>query len=315
MLWTTATSAASLLALASTIASPMAPPAAAPAAAPDHAPAAAPLAAWTLRFEPQTLDLGDMVAGVKKTGTITVRNVGAAPAQVSRIVPACGCTTTSAPPRDPVPPGAAFTVDIAVDPGIKSGVALSKMVTFQVDGCEPQKLAIKGQVRTHVAMEPEVLEAVAGMDAKVSTLKLESRDDIPFTVIGVSPPGFATVPAGADLRREIAIDWNKWRSAGRPEKLTIATDHPDAAQLFILVKPSPAVSMFRLPGAAGERTDQTQARQDEVLLEIDRALAQSVGVGGFALKIHRETGMLFAYGSDAQLAVVRQVVDQNKAVR
>ena len=48
-----------------------------------------------IRFEPEVLNLGEMSAEVAKTGTIKVVNVLDVPVTITKIVPGCGCTTTS----------------------------------------------------------------------------------------------------------------------------------------------------------------------------------------------------------------------------
>ncbi|MCE9620503.1 MAG: DUF1573 domain-containing protein [Planctomycetes bacterium] len=275
----------------------------------------------SLRFEPAQLDLGEMVAGQKKTGKLTVFNAGDKPVKILRIVPACGCTTISAAPAEAVAPGAHFDIDITIDPGAKTGIPLSKKITFQVEGAAAQPFTITGFVKTFVAVKPEVLEVSDASEAAPTRVTLESKEGVPFLVTGVKPDGVATLPAGtagSGLHQEFLIDWKAWRAAGSPPKLTIVTNHANAEQLILMVKSTPATALFRLQEA--QRADastqrQVEEAQDQVILAIDSALEKQGGTGGLSMKIHRETGTLFVHGSDAQIAVVKQVVDASGAGR
>ena len=97
------------------------------------APSKAPLVATTptvaapvdarqaIKFEPEILNLGEMSAEVAKTGKIKITNILDKPVKISKIVPGCGCTTTTAPPGE-IAPGASAEIDITLKPGAKAGI-------------------------------------------------------------------------------------------------------------------------------------------------------------------------------------------------
>ena len=81
-----------------------------------------------LRFAPETIEYGEVEPGKPVTAKLTITNISGAPITVEGIKGGCGCTTVTAPPKDPVAAGASFTVDVTMDPGTKPGVALVKPV-------------------------------------------------------------------------------------------------------------------------------------------------------------------------------------------
>lgn len=113
------------------------------------APAAAPSASEPrmLRFAPETIEFGEVDPGKPVTATLTITNVSGAPVTVEGIKGGCGCTTVTAPPKDPVAPGASFTVEVTMDPGKKPGVALVKPVYVTLVGGTVESMQIKAKVK------------------------------------------------------------------------------------------------------------------------------------------------------------------------
>jgi ankyrin repeat protein len=214
-----------------------APPAsiAAPQQAPGAAPAAPVDSRQAIAFIPAVLDLGEMQADVAKTGKITIKNVVDKPIKVTKIVPGCGCTTTSAPP-DMIQPGATADIDITLKPGAKAGVPLTKMVTFQIEGFAPQMLTVKGDVKAYIKLSSEMIDGPTSPDAPPAVIKLTSVDNVPFKVQGAQPDVLASIPADSKLEHEVQIDWKKWEATGSSVKISIATDNPKAPQLPVIVK-------------------------------------------------------------------------------
>ncbi|MBL9141383.1 MAG: DUF1573 domain-containing protein, partial [Phycisphaerae bacterium] len=90
-----------------------------------------------IRIEPSPLDLGEMSPEVAKTGKVKITNITNHPVRIIRIQPACGCTTTTAPPGA-IEPGASTEIDITIKPPAQGGHPLAKNVTFQVQDHPPQ---------------------------------------------------------------------------------------------------------------------------------------------------------------------------------
>jgi hypothetical protein len=112
--------------------------------APAGAAAAAPR---VLRFTPETIEYGEVEAGTPVTATLTITNISNAPVTVEAIKGGCGCTTVTAPPKQPVAPGASVTVSVTMDPGTKPGASLVKPVHVTLAGGEVQSMQIKAKVK------------------------------------------------------------------------------------------------------------------------------------------------------------------------
>ena len=112
--------------------------------APAGAPAAAPR---VLRFAPETIEYGEVDPGTPVTATLTITNISNAPVTVEAIKGGCGCTTVTAPPNQPIAPGASFTVSVTMDPGTKPGMSLVKPVHVTIAGGGVQSMQIKAKVK------------------------------------------------------------------------------------------------------------------------------------------------------------------------
>ena len=196
-----------------------------------------------VRFEPATLDLGDMTADIPKTGKVKIFNISDKPITVTKAVPGCGCTTPTWP-KDPILPGEYGETEITLKPGQKAGIKLSKRVTFQIEGAPPAILTVEGNVVAFVTISPDLIEAPSptekGAEALIKSgeIVLESVDGTPFKVIESAPPIIKDMSPDAALKQVVHIDWDAWAATGKGPKLAIRTDHPKAANLMLIVKRS-----------------------------------------------------------------------------
>jgi len=188
-----------------------------------------------IRFEPEILNLGEMSADVAKTGKIKVVNVLDKPVRITKIVPGCGCTTTTAPP-DQLAPGASAEVDITLKPGAKAGIQLTKMVTFQIEGHAPQMLTVKGDVKAYIELSQDMIDGPTSPDAAPATIKMKSVENTPFKITSVLPEVLVSNPTDSKVEHEVQIDWKKWEATGSSVKISIMTDNPKSPQLSVLVK-------------------------------------------------------------------------------
>jgi len=286
--------------------------AAVPSAGTPPSPSAAPAgldlsaAEAPIEFSPGTLDLGELIAGTIGTGTVKVTNCGTAAIRVKEIKPACGCTTVSAPPKDSIAPGASFDVSLSIDPGKKTGVSFSKKVAFILDDGSTRSLTIRGSVKAYVAMTPALIEGSEIPTHAHAVLSLESRDGVAFSMIGIEPAGLEmAAPREPSLAHRVSIDWDSWRRVGRPEQIILRTDHPHAPSIAVPVRLAPTVASLRIPVA---RDDADAASQDAIIHEVDRVLRGRTLSDEFAVKLHRETGLLFVHGTPEEVTLVRTAV-------
>lgn len=189
-------------------------------------------------FEPAILDLGEMQADIPKTGKLMIRNVTDKPVTIARAIPGCGCTTANAP-KEPIAPGAAVEMEITLKPGPKQGVHMSKRVTFQIEGAAPIILTVEGQVVAYVTITPDMIEGPAPTgDAGKNDGKLviSAVDGQAFKITGVNPPVISNINPDAATEHILNIDWPKWEEQGRAIKVTVATDHPKASAVSVMIK-------------------------------------------------------------------------------
>ena len=189
-------------------------------------------------FDPPILDLGEMQADVPKTGKLIIRNVTDKPVTIARAIPGCGCTTANAP-KDPIPAGGFTEMEITLKPGPKQGVKMSKRVTFQIEGAAPVILTVEGNVAAYVTITPDVIEGPAKADAAGNLdgkLIVAAADGQEFKITGVNPPVISNISPDAAKEHILNIDWAKWEEQGRAIKVTIATDHPKASSVSVMIK-------------------------------------------------------------------------------
>lgn len=295
-----------LLGLAAAAAAASAPPPAGEGGSTDRADSPQQAA---LRFDPPTLDLGEMIAGQPKSAMLTVTNASDAPVTVASMKGGCGCTTLGAHPAEAIPSGASFSVEVTVDPGMRTGISLRKPVHVKLDDGRIETMHVVGRVKTVIAVAPDQIEAVGPIAEITASLALESVDGVPFRVTGSTPSGLVVAqrPDGASGRFEIELDLGAWERAGRPPNVTLSTDRADARQLAIPVKFADAVALFRLPVAqVGSARDESV--QDALLRDIDARVPASSRSTQFRMRLHRESGMLFVHGTAADLDAVRAAV-------
>jgi ankyrin repeat protein len=201
-----------------------------------------------IKFSPDPLDLGEMTAGVAKTGTVTLMNNSSEAVTITKAIPGCGCTTLGWP-KDPIPPGGSADIDITLKPGPKQGVRLKKRVTFQIEGHPSQVLNVEGDVAAYVTIKPDIISARLDDDSLSEDIVLESADGTAFMVTGIEPPVVLDADKETALKHTMHLDWEAWEEAGRPVKIAFKTDHPKASQVTALVKRRPnAPKMPNQPG-------------------------------------------------------------------
>ncbi len=194
-----------------------------------------------IRFEPQTLDLGEMVVQVPSRGTVRLVNVTDAPVRIERSVPRCGCTALGTPDA-PIAPGEFAELEITMSPGSRPGIRLSKNITFVIEGYEPQVYTVGGNVTAFVSVTPDIVNAPASPDnvsaAESGRIKVASSDGTPFIITAANPAVFGQLPTEAALEHDLEIDWAAWQESRRPVRVQLATDHPKAATVAFTVRRS-----------------------------------------------------------------------------
>ncbi len=188
-----------------------------------------------IRFDPPTLDLGEMQPDVPKPGKIKLVNTGTEEVRILKAIPGCGCTTAGWP-KDPIPAGGFAEVEITLKPGPKQGQRLSKKVTFQVEGHAPILLTVEGTVAEYIHLSPDIIDAPTPEKPSEGAITLTSKDGTPFKLVGSNPDILVEKSFDAKTEQVVHVDWKRWEELGRGIKLTLNTDHPKSPNLSLIVK-------------------------------------------------------------------------------
>lgn len=189
--------------------------------------------------------------------------------------------------------------------------------------CAPQTLELgemtPGQPKTmpftvtNTGTDPMVVESVKG-GCGCTTVTAPPKGPIApggsFTVEVTVDPG---KKGGIDLVKPLYVTY----AGGRVESVQIkgkvkAADPavPPAIDASGAGATSSRVSLFRLPAAGGDspaRVD-AEAAQARIIRSIDAGIAPDSRSGQFRMRLHRESGMLFVHGTDADVEAVRSAV-------
>jgi len=154
-------------------------------------------------------------------------------------------------------PGASFTVQVTVDPGMKTGLELKKPVHVVLADGRAQSMQVVGRVKTVVKVRPDAIELSAPVDAKAPTVTLSRMDGAAFKVTGATPAGVIAMPTSDKPAKsfELRVDTKAWEKASRPTAITLTTDQADAPKVAVIIKAADSVAMFRLPASAGSVVD------------------------------------------------------------
>lgn len=200
-------------------------------------PSVAEVSAQAILVEPTTLDMGDLVPDVPVTKRVKLTNTGTKPIRVTNAVADCSCTTPTFPP-DAIAPGASIETDISIKAGPKQGVTLTKRVTFTIEDGDPVFLTVVGKVGLFIEQSTDLVRAPAddATDIGAETITLRGADGTPFAIKAVDPAVCTPATAAAGLTHTLTLDWAAWRTANKPTKISIITDHPKTPELVVAVR-------------------------------------------------------------------------------
>ncbi len=191
-------------------------------------------AAFIVKVEPASLDLG--TAGVNESvkGTVRLVNTGDKPMTITDCKSSCGCTTTKCPKGRSLQPGESADVEVSVSTGARSTV-ISKTVTFVVEGQPPLRLPVTVEVIAYVSVEPLKISPESLPDGRIV---LRAIDDEPFRILSVTPEVFAQFDEDPRVEHELFLSWDTWRDLGSVPRLSFTLDHPKVKQLKTVVRDS-----------------------------------------------------------------------------
>ena len=225
--------------------------------------AAAP--AWAqgvLTFDAETHGFGRIEEGAKPTHTFRFTNTGDQPVTLTRVRPACGCTTPAYTVA-PVAPGEEGLIEVTYDSKGRPG-AFDKSILVQADGAEPERytLRIVGEVvpvtltstsapQGAILFEVDRFEAapVDGAVTHAFTFQSQSQRPVKFLSARSIPEGAEVVlparPVFLNEVGEVAVTLPAALVGAKGADVAILVETDDAAQpvkSLRLVAKAPAAS-------------------------------------------------------------------------
>jgi hypothetical protein len=227
-------------------------PARAPGAVAPPAPAAkAPASPYVdlLRIEPPVLELGTIMPGERRTGTVRLVNTSKSPVHILKLAPACGCTTTTPAPEQPLEPGASVAIEVTLSAARNASGTIRRVVNVQFEGGGIQAFQLEAKVPASAKPLPpdapaqaevalfRLPEAVAG-DPGAQEAAERAQDEAVFAVDAALQRAGAVAGIALRLHREtgtlfvhgtpLQVKLARGALAGRLVGIPAAADEPAA---------------------------------------------------------------------------------------
>ena len=254
-----------------------APPAPPALVAPDVTtePPVAALARPEFRFEPESLDFGQVAIGESAEGSFDIVNTGTQPLTILAMRPSCSCTTLRDLAGVIVAPGARERVEARLDSRSYPSTARSQ-IRFLFDGLDPVEYELRARVTHPVEASPTYIQA---QETRAGEFELRSTDGKAFRVLAThgDPPVFACgfEPRVDEPRQRYVLAWDLSHFSmtsctdpdGRPMPRwwVVETDHPGAPVIDVRVRHAPC-TVLELP-TAGRRWLLSESRHVMGLVE------------------------------------------------
>lgn len=192
-------------------------------------------AVFNVVAEPAEVHLGEWGTHSQAVGTIKLVNTSETTATITDCKTNCGCTTTNCPKGKTLAPGESADVEVKVNTGA-AGHAISKVVTFMVDGQQPLRVTVRADVKEYVGIDPTRLDRTQRPDGRIT---LTARDEQPFKILSATPAVVDGISPDSKVTHEVFLNWTAFDELGqvpRPQ-ITFALDHPkvDKIQTVVMV--------------------------------------------------------------------------------
>jgi len=191
-----------------------------------------------ISLDPDLVELGDMMPNTKKSGTLTLTNVGDEPIRILALRSTCACTVPGIE-SDIVAPKESITIALELDAKSATGPNQRYIMALFEGYQQPVQLIVQADVnygiRTRVTYDPPG-------QSRVATIQLQSTDEsVPFRIIsaGGEAPVFVGGfdPSKDEPRTKYTIrqDYSMYASEQLPRWFLIETDHPTSAVIDVPV--------------------------------------------------------------------------------
>lgn len=152
---------------------------------------------------------------------VLLTNPGLSAKRVESFTVSCGCTRVDARP-DLIPGGGSLAIRVVYEAAPRPGSSSSGFITAVFDSGEVASLRVTGRSVLAIAASPDEV----GGGITPATVRLQSRDDRTFRILGSRPEGVVSPDAAPSLVKDAAVDLAGWRAAGSPAFVAVLTDHP-----------------------------------------------------------------------------------------
>ncbi|MGC4044676.1 MAG: DUF1573 domain-containing protein [Armatimonas sp.] len=146
---------------------------------------------------PTAFSLGNVAEGRKVSASVTLRNTGTTPLEITRVDKSCDCTDLSLP--GPLAPGQSAPLALTVDTTAQRRGPINKAIVLHVKGWpkNPITLPIQGSIYDELTITPKTLNLgmLTCRQKHPVSLTLNRLDGKPLTVTKIEPPaGLAITP-------------------------------------------------------------------------------------------------------------------------
>lgn len=151
----------------------------------------------SLSATPDTFALGNVAEGRKVSTSVTLRNTGNSPLEITRVDKSCDCTDLTLP--GPIAPGQSVPLKLTIDTTAQRRGPINKAIVLHVKGWpkHPVTLPIHGSIYDELSITPKTqnLGTLACREEHPVSLTLTRLDGKPLTVTKIEPPaGLALIP-------------------------------------------------------------------------------------------------------------------------
>jgi hypothetical protein len=211
--------------------------------------------------EEPTFDLGTLVTGDRVSHNFVIRNPGAEPVTIDRVLAACGCTVVEF--DETIPPGGQGTIHAELDSSTLAGKGTSSIEVY-VPGRERPAvtLVLEYEIVSKLLADPGYARWIYVQHEEAGTIAqtIYSRDGAEFEVVGVEPP----MPSidvtfreaeGDELQDD--VEGSQWRVAATLDQeapvgpitgfVKVHTTHPEQETIRIPVSGFVRPTLFVTP--------------------------------------------------------------------
>jgi hypothetical protein len=268
----------------------------------------------------QSANFGPQARGARPRHTFVLRNEGTAPLQITRVLPACGCTVVDF--DNPIPAGGEGKVTAEVDTLLLSGTGTTKVSVFTNDpAADPLVLTLSYEVQQSLYATPGQARWKSTQGEKEGTLgnTIYSDDGKEFAVVGVDSPHSyvrATFRPATEAERQAKATGPQWRvdltldSMAPPGAIignvVVRTDHPDQQLLPLPISGFVRPTIYLFPEVGDFGAVDTSSRAMRAAFKFSNFATEPIAVTAVEVDIPGATATVetVEVGREYKVAVI-----------